>query len=379
MRSDEIFFVKKLLMKVIIFVSSLERHGAERSLLRLVYEIASIDASIDFVIVVIGRHMDLRDEFNQCGVVVLSFTEFIFRRHPGLFEVGPDIIQGWMYRGDAVALIAKLWFPSAKLFWSIRHTIDQSDSLKTRFLVKILSLFSSIPDAVFVNSIDGIERHKRFGYSSSARYVYLPNGFRSNDFYLPNKDLRALARNGLNLSSSDFIIGCVARLHPQKNQLNLLRAFSSVCELVKDKNLKLLLCGDGVSQLEDFSAGFGLLENRVIFVDAMADIIKIYHALDLFVVSSSFGESFPNVLCEAMLCGLPCVTTDVGDAASIVGEYGVIAGSSEAQELADAITKGIILAEKQSLLHASIRRQSIVDRFLIRDSAKILVGRYDEA
>lgn len=69
-----------------------------------------------------------------------------------------------------------------------------------------------------------------------------------------------------------------------------------------------------------------------------------YNAADLF-VSASFSEGSPNVLGEAMACGVFAVSTDVGDAAWLMSDYGVIVPPGDADTLCAAIEQAYLLRD----------------------------------
>ena len=172
------------------------------------------------------------------------------------------------------------------------------------------------------------------------------------------------------------LIGMVGRFDPQKEHFDLLDAFT----IVKKTGVphKLVLVGYKINTSNIALIGkielLGL-KDEVLLLDQRTDITTIMNSLDLYILSSSFGEAFPNVLAEAMACSTPCVTTDVGDAAFIVGDTGWVVPSKNSQALADAILIALNEQKVDPITWASRKvacRKRIIDNF----SIQTMVDRY---
>ena len=91
-------------------------------------------------------------------------------------------------------------------------------------------------------------------------------------------------------------------------------------------------------------------------------MLAVYNAFDM-ASSSSYSEGFPNVLGEAMACGKPCVVTDVGDSAMLIGDTGVVVPAKDSQALATAWAE-ILLLEKEKLDDLGKKAcRNVVDEF----------------
>jgi glycosyltransferase involved in cell wall biosynthesis len=173
------------------------------------------------------------------------------------------------------------------------------------------------------------------GYNSS-KMVVIPNGY-DTTLLIPDKAKRKKFRNELGVFTDIPVLGMVARYHPQKGHSYLLNALG----ILRDRGgrFKCVLVGPGMNS--DNKELCTIIDDLKLFdflslMDERADVSTVMNGLDLHVLSS-LCEAFPNVVAEAMACGTPCVVTDVGDAAFIVGPSGWVVPASDSQSLANAI------------------------------------------
>ncbi len=118
------------------------------------------------------------------------------------------------------------------------------------------------------------------------------------------------------VAETDFLVGFVGALRPEKNLELLLRAFAQA----QIPAAKLVLIGDGSCRAGlEALAGELAITSSVCFAGHQTDPAACLPALDLFALSSS-TEQTSNALLEAMACGLPAIATDVGDSRELLGE-----------------------------------------------------------
>lgn len=91
------------------------------------------------------------------------------------------------------------------------------------------------------------------------------------------------------------------------------------------------------------------------------------NGLDIYIQSSSYGEGFPNVVAEAMVCGVSCEVTDVGDAAFIVGKTGVVISPNNSIQLANALEKTI-----RKIGTTDLKNKSYKSRLRIKENFDII-------
>lgn len=233
----------------------------------------------------------------------------------------PNAVQTWMYHADLFGGIAARIAGTNKVFWGIRQSILEKGKAKsaTLLIARLCGVLSwMVPRKIVCCAQKGKKFHQGVGYAQR-KFVVIFNGYDLSKFSsdeLAASELRA----EMDISSDTFLIGMVARYNPIKDHQNLLFGLSRLSNL--GLNYKCLLVGRGLtSDNQELMARINELglADKVILAGQRTDIPAVMNALDLHVLSSS-SEGFPNVLAEAMACGTPAVSTDVGDAGEIVGD-----------------------------------------------------------
>lgn len=252
----------------------------------------------------------------------------------------PDVVQTWMYHADLLGGVAARLAGVRRVFWGIRHsTLEKGKSKRSTILIASLCALLSrwIPEKIICCANKALEVHVDIGYSV-AKLLVIQNGYDLSCFK-PDVEAGEQVRNELGLCTGDFVIGKVGRFDPLKDHYNLLDALA----LVAEKQIKFycVFIGKGLSPDNPALLSHIVkldLQDRVLLVGPRTDIPAVMNALDLHVLSS-MSEGFPNVLAEAMACGTPCVSTDVGDALEIIGDAAACCPAQNAQALADVIIK----------------------------------------
>lgn len=370
-------------MTVAHIITDLDVGGAERMLERLLPRLAR--TGVHNVVICLRTPGPIGPRIEQAGTRVLSLHVSpalpnplgALRLRQLLKDIRPDVVQTWLYHSDLAGLLGGFLAGVPKIVWNIRcaelNPRDHPRSLL--MLLRVLALSSGLPAAVISNSESGRQAHERLGYAPR-RWEIIPNGF-DTDTFKPSADARRQLRSRLMLSEEAIIIGLLARYHPMKDHETFLKAASVA--LRERPDVQVVAAGRGVAGNAALTALVRELgiESRVHLLDEWSDAPSFLAALDV-AVSSSYSEAFPNVVAEAMACGTPCVVTDVGESAVIVGDTGVVVPPSDPDALAEGMSTCLRMTPSDRAALGAAARARIVENYSI-DAAALQYRRlYDE-
>lgn len=191
-----------------------------------------------------------------------------------------------------------------------------------------------------VDRIATLSEHQHAQYESlygvdAAKLAVVPNSRSPVRFRPPSRDQRTAARSALGLGADDKVVAFVGSLTAEKRIELAIAAFA---ELPGD--YVLLVAGEGSDRHRAEVIASTLGEGRVRFLGRVDDVVPLYHASDVVLLTSS-TEGVPGVLIEAGLCGLATVSTDVGLVADVVrdGSTGCLAGDHTPASIAGAVER----------------------------------------
>lgn len=329
-------------MKIVHIITGLNNGGAEGVLYRLVTH----DKENEHIVISMMDSGKYGSLLQDKGIEVYcletksgkSLPQAVLKLYKLLHKKNPDIVQTWMYHADLLGSIVARFAGNKKIFWNIRQSnFDKNYTKSSAMRIAKLNgkLSGFLPTKIICCAEDAVSIHADLGYDKS-KITVIANGYDLSTFKT-NKKSREVIRNELNIGAVP-VIGMVGRYDPQKNHKGLIDAL----KIVKDKGytFDLVLVGNDLNKnnkvLSSQIEKSGLYKNTYL-LDQRSDISSIMNALDIHILSSAYGEGFPNVVAEAMACGTPCIATDVGDSRKIIDNFGVIVSPSQVDELADAI------------------------------------------
>jgi len=327
-------------MIVLHIISGLTNGGAESQLAQLVANDSSNEHHV-FSMMDVGffgkpildAGVPLIEGHMPKGKLNVSGMKLLFRT---IRTLKPDVIQTWMYHADVIGGVLGVLCGQRNVVWGIHHTSHDKEqtSKSIRAIVKLSAILSRfIPASIICCASTTRDLHIEAGYSKKKLKVVF-NGYNQDRFYA-SAEQRSTFRADNNISDSEFVIGMVGRWNPQKDHRNLIAALERL-ESSGYEQWRCLMVGPDVDDNNAELVGWlkeAKLSHRVSLLGSRRDIEAIMSAMDVLTLPSAFGEAFPNVVAEAMLTERPCIVTDVGDSADMVGEHGWVVPPRDSEQL----------------------------------------------
>lgn len=261
-------------------------------------------------------------------------------------EINPDVVQGWMYHGNLAASATSGGRP---VVWNVRQRLERlvDNAPATRLAILGSLLWRRNVRAVIYNSERAAAEHERRWYPAAKR-VLIPNGFDLASFW-PDPSAGSALRREFGLPEDALLVGRVARDDAIKDTPTLIKAFTNLTA----KGAYLVLVGRGMTAentaLDELLRAANIKE-RVLLIGERPDIPRLNAAFDIAVLSSSHGEGFPNVVCEAMSAGTPVVATDVGECSDIIDDVARIVPVRDPVALSVAMARILALPPSERAL-----------------------------
>ena len=371
--------------KVVILARSLEVGGAETQLAALAKGLPA--DQFDVTVACLYAKGPLMSELQAAGIHILSLEKkgrwdifsFFSRTRRTLAELQPDILHSFLTPPNILSSLIIKHLKNCKLVWGVRASnMDMSNYDWTWGLTfRLECLLSQRPDIIVANADAGKKYVVGKGFPQQSMTV-IPNGIDTSR-YSVDKDAGQTIRQEFGLTMHDKLIGIVARLDPMKDHRTFLQAAGEMSKNHPD--VRFLCVGYGPSEYEQSLKQLAKdlnLDDKVIWVGQRRDLLSLYSAMDIASLTSAYGEGFPNTIGEAMSCEVPCLGTDVGDTAKVIGDTCIVTPIGDV----NAIVNGWLAILSETTDEQSVRRkrcrQRIVNNFSLESMIESHTRLYDQ-
>lgn len=355
-------------MKVLHLINGLCAAGAEVMLFNLARKLKERGVEQSLVTLLpggsleerfIAEGLEPRDVGMKQGVPSVGA---LLRLRSEIRTSGADVVLAWLYHSCWAASLAA---PSGvPVVWGIHHTLTKLSEEKrlTRLLIQGGAWLSRrVAGYVYVSQLSA-DQHFEVGYPRTNAAV-IPNGF-DLEGLSPSEKIRHDVRRELGVVESATVFGSAARYHPNKNHVGLVEAFGAVAQEREDA--VLLLAGRGVDsanrELAEAVAASGAA-SKIRLLGERTDMARLMNGMDFYVSASRWSESFPLVLGEAMATKVPCIATDLGDCAYIVGDIGRVIEADRPEALKNALAWALNLGVDDRKRLGELARRRVGEKF----------------
>jgi glycosyltransferase involved in cell wall biosynthesis len=295
----------------------------------------------------------------------LDIPRALWRLIKLLRNAKPNIVQTWMYHADLLGGLAARLSGNRYVIWGVRTTdVSAGGSRSTSVVRRVCSWLSHwVPCTIVCAAEASRQMHITLGYDA-ARMVVVPNGFDMKRLVATSEQRREL-RHQLGFQDKELVVGSLGRFNPVKDQESFVKAAGILAQL--HPNIRFMMVGRNLdtnnTELMRWILETGYTD-RFVLLGERSDVPVCLSVMDIFCLHSR-TEGFPNSLGEAMAMGLPCVATDVGDAALLLGNGGLIVTKEDYEALAFGLEKLLLLSNQERSTLGQKGKQRVHDEFMM--------------
>lgn len=382
---DQGFLGVQRRMRIALLIRALDRGGAERQLVMLAEGLARRGHDVHVLSFYGGGK--LVTEMSDTGATFATVTKrgrwdmagFLVRLVRELRRIGPDVIYSSMPAANITGALIRPLVRKPDVVW--RLASSEMDLSRYHWFsalsYRVEAMLASIPGLIIANSSAGRAAALGRGYPADRMSVVV-NGIQTAIFQ-PRRESGQAIKRAWGLDNGKWTVAQVARSDPKKGYEDFLAAAKILCDQRDDVQFVCVGVdsGDYTLRLKDEAERKGI-SDRMLWRGVEEDMGPVYNAMDINTLASRFGEGFPNAVGEAMACGVPCVVTEVGDSAVIVGDCGEVVAPGSPEQMAQAWTRLLARLETGGAALRDEARKRIVENFsvdrYIDETEKLLRG-----